>query len=403
MRLAAWRLALACFVLAALTGALFRFSAYFGTPYGLLLGNIRHAHSHLMFFAWATPVLMLLADEALRRRGRRLPGSAGVAIAAVVCGLLAFTPFLLSGYGMLPVGDRLLPLSMMASGVNGLVWYAFAVLYLVGSWRLTRDLPLRLLDGATVLLLVSSVGAVLLAKEGASHTLTPITMAAYVDLFLTSFADGWFGIGVLAGLALALAARVERFGWVAWTLAAALSARAFTRLFQDAYGVAGLGFLESGAGFVAAVAWLLLVWRMWPHGSGVERGTLLLIRATLALMALKAVVELVLATPAGEQWVDQQGLRVFLLHAFLLGAVTFGLVAAAREVFGRRAFPFPRWLVASVVVMVFLLLPQTRLWPAALAGFWMLPAAAWSSLGPPVVAGVALVLSLKRRRVQDLG
>ncbi len=397
MRLLVWRLALACFVVAALTGVLFRFSVYLGAPFGLLLGDIRHAHSHLMFFSWATPVLMLLADEALRRRGRKLPGGTGVALAALLCGVLSYPPFLLSGYGLLPLLGRELPLSMMASGVNGVVWCVFAVLYLIGSWRLRRDLPLRLFDGATLLLLVAFLGAVLLAKEGAGGALTPVTMAAYVDLFLTAFADGWFGIGVLAGLALAVGSGTGSFGGAAaWSLTVALTVRSFARLFADAYGTAGLGGVEGAAGFVAAGAWLLLAWRLWPRGADLDSGTLLLVRGTLILMALKAVVELTLATPAGEQWVDQQGLRVFLLHAFLLGAVTFGLAAAAREVFSRSSFALPRWLVGAVAVMVFLLLPQTRLWPSALAGFWMLPAAAWSSLGPPLV--VLAALSQVRRR-----
>ena len=51
---------------------------------------------------------------------------------------------------LMPVAGRELPLSMMASGLNGLVWYLFAALYLVGTWRLTRHPALRLLDGAVV-------------------------------------------------------------------------------------------------------------------------------------------------------------------------------------------------------------------------------------------------------------
>src|SRR5690606_1433652 len=95
----AWRLALASFTLAALTGAFMRFGLYLGFPAGLRFGDVRHAHSHLMFFAWATPALMLCAHHALKDAGRRMPGGVKTAIAAALAGLLAYVPFLLSGYG----------------------------------------------------------------------------------------------------------------------------------------------------------------------------------------------------------------------------------------------------------------------------------------------------------------
>src|SRR5690606_40312749 len=68
------------------------------------------------------------------------------------------------------------------------------------SSDLTRNPALRLLDGAVVLLLISSLGAVLLAVTGINGTATAVTTAAFVDFFLTLFADGWFGVGVVGAL-----------------------------------------------------------------------------------------------------------------------------------------------------------------------------------------------------------
>src|SRR5690606_25780622 len=172
---AAWRLALFSLLLAMLTGAALRFSFIYGLPGGLRFQDVRHAHSHLMFFSWATPVLMLVAAAAVRRAGGRLIGAGACAMAAAVAGLLAYPPFLLSGYRLLSLAGRELPVSMMASGLNGALWYLFAALYLARSWRLARDPALRLLGGAVVLLLVSSLGAVLLAVSGISGTATPVT------------------------------------------------------------------------------------------------------------------------------------------------------------------------------------------------------------------------------------
>src|SRR5690606_41698660 len=74
-------MALASFTLAGLTGAGLRFGLQYGFPWALNYADVRHAHSHLMFFAWVTPAAMLLAGQALADRGRRLPGGATVAMA----------------------------------------------------------------------------------------------------------------------------------------------------------------------------------------------------------------------------------------------------------------------------------------------------------------------------------
>lgn len=102
-------MALASFTLAGLTGAGLRFGLLFGFPWGLNYADVRHAHSHLMFFAWVTPSAMLLAAQALSDRGRRLPGGALVAIAAAVTGVLAYLPFLTSGYRLTEIGGNALP------------------------------------------------------------------------------------------------------------------------------------------------------------------------------------------------------------------------------------------------------------------------------------------------------
>lgn len=64
----AWRGGLALFVLAGATGAWMRFSFLYGFPAGLVFQNMRHAHSHLMYFGWTTPVIMGLLATRLAAR-----------------------------------------------------------------------------------------------------------------------------------------------------------------------------------------------------------------------------------------------------------------------------------------------------------------------------------------------
>ncbi len=396
--LGAWRLALFSFTLAALTGALLRFGMYLGLPGGLLLGDVRHAHSHLMFFSWATPALALAAQAALAGAGRRSPGGAAVAIAAGVGGLVAYVPFLLSGYRLMPVGDAELPLSMMASGLNGLVWYAIAVLYAAGSWRVPRTPALRLMDGAVAMLVVSTVGVLLLMSEGMGGTATPRSIAANADFFLTLFADGWFGLGLLAALAATRFGGAPGYGWGpgTWALAAGLTLRSGAQLAAEHGLSSGLGPLASAGGLIAAAAWLALAWGLWRGDLGGREPGQVVARIALALVALKAVVEVALALPAGAELVERNGLTVALLHAYLLGAVTLGLAAFGRAYLGRRAWRGVGALTAAVALMVFLLLPLTGLWPAVLRGAWALPAAALSSLGPALLGGYALLASFGR-------
>lgn len=404
----AWRLAIFSFAFAAGTGALLRYGMYAGLPGGLLLGDVRHAHSHLMFFSWATPALILLATGSVRQAGASFRSGPWLAIAAVAAGLLAYVPFLLSGYRLMPLGEAELPLSMMASGLNGAVWYALALAYLRATRGLRRTASLRLFDGSVALLVLSSVGAVLLAVGGITGTASQAQMDAFVDMYLTLFADGWFGLGVLAALVSAVFVGAVRRGRqlsvAAWTLTAALGVRTLTRLGVDAYGLGGLAAWESASGALAAVAWLWVVGLLLrstrlsddlgsSQASGLDATSRVVAVLVLALIALKAVVEFAVAFPAGEAFVARQGLRVFLLHAFLLGAVTLGLAAAMRARLSRWAWRGLGWFALAVGVMLFLLLPLTGLWPVALSGPWALRAAFYSSLGPPLAALVTLALT----------
>lgn len=391
----AWRLALASFTLAAATGAFMRFGLFLGFPWGLEFTNVRHAHSHLMFFSWATPALALCAHAVLRSAGRRLPGGATLAVTAALAGLTAYVPFMLSGYGLMRIGATSLPVSMMASGLNGVVWYLLALLYVLGSRKVARTPAVRLMDGAVAILVVSTFGVLLLMQGGMAGTGTSASIAANAEYYTTLFADGWFGIGLLAALALTRFPRAQAtgFGAATWTLAAGLTARSGAKLAEFTVASPALRVIEGLGGLLAAAAWLWLVVALW-RGRSTDRSTGDVVAAVaLGLVGLKAVVELAIALPAGATLVAREGLRVLLLHAFLLGAVSLGLASSGRVLLGARAWPALGLFAVAVAVMILCLVPLTGLWPAGLSGAWTLRAAAYSSLGPAVLGAYALLLS----------
>jgi hypothetical protein len=113
----AWVGALGCFVLAGATGGLYRYGLMHGFRAGLQLSDVRHAHSHLMYFGWVTPALMaLIARRLLGSAHQRLDGGWRPVIGlTLIVELLAFPPFLFFGYRSIPVGRGRLPVAVIAA------------------------------------------------------------------------------------------------------------------------------------------------------------------------------------------------------------------------------------------------------------------------------------------------
>jgi hypothetical protein len=380
--LAVWRTAVGCFILAALTGALFRFATGYGLGpdrlAGLDLGNIRHAHSHLMYFGWATPGLMLLIVQVLRQRGAAVRGAGPVLFAVFVFALLAFPPFLLFGYSLAPVGGRELPLSMIAAGINVIGWYGFVVVYVVASRGMARDAALRMVDVALGLLVLSTFGAWALAASVAMNLDNAVLTAALVHFFLDLFGEGWFVLGVLAlGVA-----QVRQPGVMPrWPVALLALGVPFTFVLALPAGALGPGWRLAGGfgGLMVGAALLAAVAHLWPRLRSPGW------RVALVCLALKAGGQVLVAlTPV--DWSGLIGLRVLYLHLMLLGFVSVGLVAASRVIAGLVGRGGEIWFAVAVVVMLASLVPLTALWPAALAGLWAYRLAAWVALAPILVA-----------------
>ncbi|HSM55908.1 MAG TPA: hypothetical protein VK879_07110 [Candidatus Sulfomarinibacteraceae bacterium] len=391
----AWTVALLCFVIAGSTGALLRFGTLWGFPAGLHLFNVRHAHSHLMYFGWVTPALMALIASRLPQMGARTTDAAfnRVLRALFAAALLAYIPFLLFGYQPVSIGDANIPLAMIGAAANVLVWYAFVWSYVRATSHLRRSTPLRLWDASLVFLVLASLGAWGLALGGILSVDSPLLSLALTHVFLDLFADGWF---VLALLGLVFGAFPQSAGsraayWgenllvIGLPLTFLLSLPA-TALPPTVRILAGL------SGALVAAGLFTILYALLPAAYRQRRWRWI---PPLAFLGLKALAELVISFPAGALWANQLALRISYLHWLLLGFVTLGLAAAAIDRWGPAAARGNAWLVASVILVLLTLIPLTRLWPPSLAGRWALEAAAWATLGPVLVALFMCAMLLK--------
>ncbi len=357
-----WTAALACFILAAGTGFFFRSIQFLGVPAALPwpggaisldMGHIRHAHTHVMYFGWVTPVVMLLMlpDPARYR---------GLLATLLALAVLAWAPFLLLGYK---------PISIVLSTSTMLTWYVFGVRYWRDARSIKAEAPLQ--HAALALLVISSFGAWGLGMTmamGMDHSL-PYDLSLHV--FLDLFAEGWLMLSVLAAMLHSAGRAVPRRAFQLLILGVPtlfLLGVAPERLPWAIRLVGSMGALLTAAGL-----WLVLQ---------EVRGRLHAVWAfPVALMYIKIVVHVGLAIPQIASWGLATGLRIPWLHLVLLGIVTTGLVAAMHDRFG------PEWtrgwatLQVSIVLLLASLFLLTGIWPQDLRGAW----------AGPVVAAVALL------------
>jgi len=386
-----WIWSLLALLAAGASGALLRLWMAGGFPSGIQYVNVRHAHSHLMFFAWVTPALMaLIAARLPALTGRSLPAgmrwSVGITL---VFGMLSFPPFFLWGYELAVIGGLRLPLSIAISTLNLLAWYAFALFYRRAVKAARPSRPLKLWNAALLFLMAASLGAWARAVLSAFKINDPFLAAAAVHIFLDLFSNGWAVLGLL-GLAYAAKPELVRrqSGWEDPLLLLGLPL-SFLLAVPVHLVPADLRTLASAGGLLAAAGLFLHLRVLWPVYKGEFWAGW---GAPLALLAVKAGLDAAITLPALASWGEAAGLRILYLHILLLGSVTLALVTAGLQQWYASIQRQMRWLGWSAFVLLGSLLPLTGLWPAALGGSWRLWAAALFAGGP----SLALIYILLR-------
>lgn len=382
-----WKLALASMILAAATGLLYRGQLLYGWADGLSLTHIRHAHSHLMFFSWVTPVPMLYFS--IRRTA--VGESVGRALIfwiywIAVAGLLSYPFFLLFGYRPAVIGSMELPLSVMLSGLVMIGWYGYTWSWWRAKKRSTtdRDGATDLFEGALLMLIFSSLGAWGVAATSMGGIDLPELSSGFTHLFLALFTNGWALVAALAMIAAHLQERSRsqadadghRSG--RWLLLILAGAPLTFPLGMGAGTLSEVWLLAARLGALLLASGLLILlgtfWRSREQLNGP-------LRWQMALFSAVAILLLCSAVAPGTIWTGSAPVRVFFLHLLLLGGVSLTFLWIRFESYGRSGHVL--WAVVAVGVagMLLFLLLHTPL------------AGRWISIGTPVGRELTLLWS----------
>lgn len=389
----AWTGALGCFILAGLTGALYRFGIAYGFSLGLDLTNIRHAHSHLMYLGWVTPALFaLIARQVSLLTARTFPQKVWWVVGATfAAALLAYPLFLAYGYSSISIGTARMPLAAMAAGLNMIVWYFFVGLYIRTTRGVQRTRPLLLWDMSLVFLVIASLGAWSLSMLKPLGFDDPVVANALTHVFLDLFSEGWFVLAVL-GLAFAsLKPEGDPAGhWSLWLICIGLPVT-FALGMPASFVSPPLKIAAKVGSALVAIGFFMNLQVLWK---ALSEETSRWWRIPLALLALKLFAQLFVSIVPGVWWAELQGLRILYLHLMLLGFVSLGLVATASHVWSPKATQSHKGLVFSILLVFISLIPLTVVWPEAWSGRWAFTTASWIALGPVLLA---LLMAWKAR------
>ncbi|MCC5914721.1 MAG: hypothetical protein JJU46_10135 [Balneolaceae bacterium] len=357
-----WLLSLLSFLIAALAGFLYRYGMLWQLSEWIGFANLRHAHSHLMFFNWvAPPLLVWMMVEVMPDGGERYIGKFAAALYTMIfLGFLSFPLFLLYGYHSVSIGSASLPLAAIVSGLVMITWYWFSILWYRLRAGAKDSLALSFYDAALIALLISSLGAWGVSVFQFTDIDAPLISSAMTHFFLGVFTEGWVVLGLLGMIWKRVGepdtAMKREWLWLP-LLAGSLLVFPFSLnqsvITPAMHMTANLGLLLIGISLVLNL-WLLF---KQPRFNG------LIWRTVAALITLKVLVQIIAILPFNI-WPGEHGLRVLYLHILLLGITSialFELYHAGRDWIAKLIF------AVAVLALLLTLVMISGYWPAALA------------------------------------
>ncbi len=368
-----WKLSLLSFIIAAMTGFLYRYGMLYPLPDWLNFANIRHAHSHLMFFNWVSPPLMVLMIDRLiqNENVHAIRSFSNCLYVMLFLGFLSFPFFLLYGYHSVAIGSASLPLAAIISGFVMITWYWFGWLWMKYRNEDDSSIPLTFYEGALLALMVSSLGAWGVSIFQFTPIDSPLISSAMTHFFLAVFTEGW---AVLAVLGL-IWTKVEtdpnslpvKKEWL-WIPILVGSMLIFPYSLTESLVTTPMLISAMAGMLLIILSTALNVWLFFKNG--LFKGFIW--QTILILLCLKVLMQALALLPI-DIWPGEHGLRVLYLHLLLLGVISILLTDLFYPL---KYFNLKVIFIISVILVLISLLMISGYWPPSLTPpglyFWIM-------------------------------
>ena len=376
------------FILAGYTGFAYRLGLIGWLPEMMSLENIRHAHSHLMFFSWAVPLPMAVFTHYLKGQqiaAKSVRNLQYAVLFILVTGLLTYPFFLFYGYRPVIFGEIQMPFSVIFSGVVMVGWYLFTFFYVRIRSQLKESAASPLFDSALVMLNISSLGAWGVAVVQNMSPDLAILSKALTHFFLAVFTEGWCLLSTLAILWWIFKVREKPAAWPQYALMLAAP-------FLFTIGLRALD-LHLTILLVTKLALVLGVIALYYLGTHLYKNrpplhfthkSILFLLAGLIAIKISALVAPI------DYWIYDYGFRIFYLHLLLLGVLSLSLFQWLCQRFAIGKITM--FLIHTSILLVLVsLLALTKLWPMQWQSTWIPWFVAGIALLPPTLALLLLV------------
>lgn len=392
-----WHSSLLFFVIAGLTGVLYRVGMVGGEVFSLNLQNIRHAHSHLMFFGWAGLLPLIIIYQYFKIGDIRAEFWMKISLLAIVTlSPVTYVFFLLWGYHPVSIGGADLPLAAMFSSLVMIAWYVF----FYGYWQIrgksnSDSEPWFTL--ALVMLMVSSLGAWGVGALQLFGVDNILLAKAMTHFFLGTFTEGWVVVIIIAILVKELGLNSESFLIspdrirLMIVLGAPLT---FSYGISESLLTPGLLWSARVGGLVASVAVIMVIFASTEKCSKLKA----LWFWPVILLGIKAITQLSVSVMPSNFWLADHNLRILYLHLLLLGAFTLTGFAFLHINFRTKLHSYQLMAITCMVLLFTLVLP-TGLIPLSLKGSWIFYAMIFGAAFPVLAAIYKWILISTNRNI----
>jgi hypothetical protein len=388
-----WQLSLLSFIIAAITGFFYRYGMLYPLPEAISFANIRHAHSHLMFFNWISPPIMAwMAYTVIEKSDSASIRKFSQCIYTMIAlGFLSFPFFLIYGYHSVSIGSASLPLAAIISGLVMITWYWYALLWYRLRKKSEDSLALIFFDAALIALLISSLGAWGVSVFQFTDIDSPLISTAMTHFFLGVFTEGWVVLGILGMIWQKVKPGNLPFktGWL-WLPLLFGSMLIFPFSLNRSLITPAMHLAANAGLILIAVSLTLNLWLM--QREKVLNGFVM--KTAGVLIALKILFQIIAVLPLGV-WPGEHGLRVLYLHLLLLGvgsSVLVELFHFGRDKWAKMAFTL------SVIAVLITLLFISGYWPVAFAISEVYQWVMIAAFLPGVPAVILLLSTLKNKQ-----